>query len=85
MQTRCLMAHVCSYCAHVSTEHTAGFRYAQLQLENMLFRCQAHCGDPAVDAKVNEKVAQFCAAAAKHPDKVHQVGRERKLEAFTIS
>jgi hypothetical protein len=34
---------------------------------------QAHCGDPAVDAKVNEKVAQFCAASAKHPRKIHQV------------
>ena len=40
----------------------------------MLSRFQAHCGDSAVDAKVNERVAQFCAASAKHPDKVHQVG-----------
>ena len=40
----------------------------------LCFPPQAHCGDSAVDAKVNEKVAQFCAAAAKHPDKVHQVG-----------
>jgi len=43
-------------------------------LHDSMSAAQAHCGDAAVDAKVNEKVVQFCAAAARHPDKVHQVG-----------
>ena len=39
----------------------------------MLNGVQAHCGDAGVDAKVNEKVAHFCAVAAKQPGKSNQV------------
>lgn len=33
----------------------------------------ADCGDLGVEAKVNEKVKQFCAITAKHPGKSNQV------------
>ena len=35
----------------------------------------ARCGDPAVDAKVEEKISQFCAWIDRHPGKRGQVSR----------